>query len=415
MKRNFEYSHGWRIEHLYRMMQGLSLSVLILTQWGQINYSIIALLFLVGLTIYQLLIFSLSSYLHRPSSRALIAISRVIDSLVVGIFYELTSHNLILSVAIIISFGVTCVNFSVKKLLLSVIGFVTGIVLVSRLELPPLVITELIQTFIIIVLISFMLGCEIVKNCFYKRLYAEYQSISRDNQMLKQQSFRLSKYLSPTHRKEILAGKEVRVTAQEKALTLFFSDMQGFSEMSEQLTPEQLTGVINSYLTEMSEIVFRFGGTLDKVIGDSLMVFFGDPDSRGRVNDATACVCMALAMREAMQTLRARWKSEGIKKPPCLRMGIHSGTCKVGNFGTDNRLEYTALGTAVNLASHLESSANANEIVISQQTKNLVEHLVYCVKRDPVKVKGFSTSMPAFSAVEIIKDKPTVPTGMSKR
>lgn len=233
--------------------------------------------------------------------------------------------------------------------------------------------------------------------------------------MLKQQSFRLSKYLSPTHRKEILAGKEVRVTAQEKALTLFFSDMQGFSKMSEQLTPEQLTGVINSYLTEMSEIVFRFGGTLDKVIGDSLMVFFGDPDSRGRVNDATACVCMALAMREAMQTLRARWKSEGIKEPPCLRMGIHSGTCKVGNFGTDNRLEYTALGTAVNLASHLESSANANEIVISQQTKNLVEHLVYCVKRDPVKVKGFSTSMPAFSAVEIIKDKPTVPTGMSKR
>ena len=410
MKRNFEYSHGWRIEHLYRMMQGLSLSVLILTQWGQINYSIIALLFLVGLTIYQLLIFSLSSYLHRPSSRALIVISRVFDSLVVGIFYELTSHNLSLSVAIIISFAVTCVNFSVKKLLLTVMGFVTGIVLVSRLELPPLVITELIQTFIIIVLISFMVVCEIIKNRSYKHLFTQYQSLSTHNNSLKLQSFRLSKYLSPALRKDILAGRDVRVTAQEKPLTIFFSDMQGFSKLSEALNPEQLTSVINAYLTEMSEIIFRFGGTLDKVIGDSLMVFFGDADSRGRVNDATACVCMALAMREAMETLKAQWRANGIAEPPSLRMGIHSGMCKVGNFGTENRLEYTALGRAVNLASHLESKAQANEIIISQETQELVKHVVHCVPAQPVIVKGFANSLPVFSAVNILKANHTEPS-----
>ena len=99
-------------------------------------------------------------------------------------------------------------------------------------------------------------------------------------------------------------------------MTIFFSDMQGFSELSEQLSSEKLTWLINSYLAEMSEIIFRFGGTLDKVIGDSLMVFFGDPNSRGKKNDAVACVCMAISMNNAMQDLKKRWIANGISNPP---------------------------------------------------------------------------------------------------
>jgi class 3 adenylate cyclase len=85
----------------------------------------------------------------------------------------------------------------------------------------------------------------------------------------------------------------------------------------------------------MSEIAFRFGGTVDKVIGDSIMVFFGDPESRGVQSDAVRCVSMAIAMRKAMQELQLRWQAEGIEQPTGLRMGINSGVCKVGNFGTE--------------------------------------------------------------------------------
>lgn len=410
MKRNFKYSYGWRIEHLYRMMLGLSLSVLVLTHWDQINHNIFALLFLVGLTIYPLLIFLFSIYLYRVKFRMLIVASGFIDGLLVGIFYELTSFSPILSIAVIISFAVTCINFTARIIMLSVLGCLTGIVSVKILPLSPFLITELLQTLLIIILISFLVVCEIIKNRSYKHLFTQYQSLSTHNNSLKLQSFRLSKYLSPALRKDILAGRDVRVTAQEKPLTIFFSDMQGFSKLSEALNPEQLTSVINAYLTEMSEIIFRFGGTLDKVIGDSLMVFFGDADSRGRVKDATACVCMALAMREAMESLKAQWRANGIAEPPSLRMGIHSGMCKVGNFGTENRLEYTALGRAVNLASHLESKAQANEIIISQQTQELVKHVVHCVPAQPVKVKGFANSLPVFSAVNILKANHTEPS-----
>jgi len=154
--------------------------------------------------------------------------------------------------------------------------------------------------------------------------------------------------------------------------------MQGFSQLSEQLTPEKLSWLINTYLSEMSEIVFRFGGTLDKMIGDSIMVFFGDPQSRGEKNDALSCVCMAIAMREAMKRLKTRWKTAGIESPPCLRMGINTGNCRVGNFGADNKLDYTVVGSAVNLASHLESIANPDEILITESTYNLVKNQVNC-------------------------------------
>ena len=126
-------------------------------------------------------------------------------------------------------------------------------------------------------------------------------------------------------------------------MTVFFSDMEGFTKLAEELDPEQLTSLLNTYLTEMSEIAFRFGGTVDKVIGDAIMVFFGDPESRGVRADAMSCVSMAVAMQQAMKSSVAL-AAEGIANPPALRMGINSGACKVGNFGTENRLDYTLLG-----------------------------------------------------------------------
>lgn len=404
MKRNFEHSYGWRIDHLHRLVQSLTLSIVILSHWGHINHSISAILFVICLTIYQLLIFLFSMYLNFLRSEVLLGIVKFIDGIIVGLFIELVSYNSLLGIGIIFSFVTTCINYPPRSVVLCVMGILAANLLARFFTLPALSVAQSVQALIIILMSGFMAVSGIMKNRLHSNLSAKYQSLLSLNNELKLKTFRLSKYLSPVLRKGILAGKDVRVTAQEKPLTIFFSDMQGFSKMSEVLNAEQLTWVINSYLTEMSEIVFRFGGTLDKVIGDSLMVFFGDPDSRGEVNDATACVCMALAMSEAMEGLKQRWMARGIIEPPSLRMGIHSGICKVGNFGTENRLEYTVLGKAVNLASHLESTAKANEIIISQQTFELVKDLVHCVKREPVRVKGFTNSLNAYSAVGIIGD-----------
>ncbi len=109
----------------------------------------------------------------------------------------------------------------------------------------------------------------------------------------------------------------------------------------------------------MSKIAVRFGGTIDKIMGDSIMVFFGDPRSRGVKNDAVSCVSMALAMKKSMAELQSRWQLQGIETPPSIRIGINSGLCRVGNFGSAFYLNYTLLGRSVNLASRLETAASA--------------------------------------------------------
>ena len=153
----------------------------------------------------------------------------------------------------------------------------------------------------------------------------------------------------------------------------------------------------------MSQIACRFGGTIDKVIGDSIMVFFGDPESRGTHTDAVACVSMAIAMRQKMAELQQRWRSGGINQPPALRIGINSGTCKVGNFGTENRLDYTLLGQAVNLASRLESAAQCNEILLSDSTYQRVKATIRCADKGQISVKGFSKPISVYSVIDVTK------------
>ena len=107
--------------------------------------------------------------------------------------------------------------------------------------------------------------------------------------------------------------------SKEKNVTIFFSDLSGFTELAEQLEAEDLALFLQVYLTEMTEIALRFGGPLDKIIGDSIMVFFGDPESRGIENDALSCVSMALTMRAAMAKLKKRWQAERVlrTRPLC--------------------------------------------------------------------------------------------------
>ena len=203
----------------------------------------------------------------------------------------------------------------------------------------------------------------------------------RENQLaeksraLEQLSSQLAKYLSPQVYELIFTGKqEVKIASRRKKLTVFFSDIAGFTETADRLESEDLTRLLNHYLTEMSQIALSYGATIDKYVGDAIVIFFGDPETRGVNEDALACVEMAIAMRKRMLELHDQWRASGIEKPLQCRIGINTGYCTVGNFGSEDRMDYTIIGSGVNLASRLEAAATPGEILISYETYAAVRH-----------------------------------------
>ena len=202
---------------------------------------------------------------------------------------------------------------------------------------------------------------------------------------------RLAKYLSPQIYQTIFSGnQELQDTYARKNLTIFFSDIFQFTDLSDTLEPEKLAKVINSYLSEMTEIALECGGTIDKFIGDAILVFFGDPESQGEANDALGCVEMALRMQQRIQELQDHWKKQSVTNGLRVRMGITTGYCTVGNFGSNQRMDYTVLGKPVNLAARLESLASPGEILISDSTFALIEHQIKCTPFDEIQPKGFA-------------------------
>ena len=215
--------------------------------------------------------------------------------------------------------------------------------------------------------------------------------LANKSQELERLSSQLAKYLSPQVYESIFTGrKEVKVASQRKKLTVFFSDISGFTALADRLESEELTRLLNQYLTEMSRIALDHGATIDKYVGDAIMIFFGDPDSRGTKQDALACVKMAIAMRKRLHELNSDWRNEGIEKPLQCRIGINTGFCTVGNFGSEDRMDYTIIGSGVNLASRLETAARPDQILISYETFALVRDEIGCAEQGQINVKGFS-------------------------
>ena len=208
---------------------------------------------------------------------------------------------------------------------------------------------------------------------------------------IEQLAGKLSKYLSPQVYQSIFSGeKNVKIEAYRKNLTVFFSDIKGFTEITDSLEPEVQSSLLNNYLNEMSKIALKYGGTIDKFVGDAIMIFFGDPETKGQKEDAKACVLMAIEMRERMKYLQKMWEDQGISKPLRIRIGVNTGYCNVGNFGSEDRLDYTIIGGEVNLASRLESNADAGQILISHETYALVKNQIICEKKEEIKVKGIA-------------------------
>src|SRR5262249_49770956 len=148
------------------------------------------------------------------------------------------------------------------------------------------------------------------------------------NDFLATVSMKISHYLSPQIYKSIFAGEmDVALTTQRKKLTIFFSDIKDFTALTESLQPEALTELINEYFTAMSAIAIKHGGTIDKFIGDALLIFFGDPQTKGTAEDARACLRMAIEMQHALAQLNVRWRKLGVEAPFRVRMGVNTGFC----------------------------------------------------------------------------------------
>ena len=214
-------------------------------------------------------------------------------------------------------------------------------------------------------------------------------------------SSKLSRYLSPQIYEQIFSGnQDANVTSQRKKLTVFFSDIVGFTDITEHLESEELTSLINFYLTEMSTIALKYGGTIDKYIGDAILIFFGDPESKGYAEDATSCLKMEIEMQQKMQELTNFWgKNFSLKSALSIRIGINTGFCTVGNFGSENRLDYTVIGSPVNLASRLESSAQPNKIIVSEETYLLVRDLFALEEVGEIKLKGISRPVKYYEVI----------------
>jgi adenylate cyclase len=217
------------------------------------------------------------------------------------------------------------------------------------------------------------------------------EELDEKNQELESLSGKLAKYLSKQVYNSIFTGqKDVKVESYRKSLTVFFSDIEGFTELTDSMEAEPLSELLNTYLGEMSEIAHNHGGTIDKFIGDGVMIFFGDPESLGEKEDALACVNMALAMRRRIFELREQWVDQGISRYLRVRIGINTGFCTVGNFGSENRLDYTIVGGQVNTTARLESSADPDQILISHTTYALVKDEILCQPVGEITVKGIA-------------------------
>jgi adenylate cyclase len=203
-----------------------------------------------------------------------------------------------------------------------------------------------------------------------------------------------SSYLSPELAQGLRRGEiSNTVSSTRKKLTVFFSDIQGFTQQTAKLEPEDLNLLLNSYLEAMNGIIAKHNGTLDKYIGDAILVFFGDPHTSGLAEDARACVSMALEMQERVIKLRGGWQRQGIADPLRVRIGITTGFCTVGNFGSSHKIDYTIIGSPVNLAARLQAHARPGTVLISDETWQLVHDSFECVAQEPVQVKGITDAV----------------------
>ena len=211
-------------------------------------------------------------------------------------------------------------------------------------------------------------------------------------------------YLNPSVVNEILKDpSKLKLGGDRKNLSVLFSDIRGFTSISEKLTPEELVHLLNEYMTAMTEIIFKYGGLLDKYIGDSIMAVFGAP--LDQQDHALRACRTGIEMMDALRGLREKWAAEG-RPYVDIGIGINTGDMVVGNMGSRMRFDYTVMGDSVNLASRLEGTNKeyGTNIIISEFTHAQVREELICRELDAIRVKGKERPVRIFELLGDRKD-----------
>src|SRR5580693_173145 len=217
-----------------------------------------------------------------------------------------------------------------------------------------------------------------------------------------------SQYLSPGVIELIEKDPEkyIRPGGESKELSVLFSDIRGFTTISEGLTPDELVRLLNEYFGQMTEIVFATDGTLDKYIGDAIMAFWGSPYPQ-EDHAFRSCSC-ALQMVRGLAVLNAKWHAAG-RLPISIGIGLNTGLVNVGNMGSARRLSWTVMGDNVNLASRLEGITKQYhvQVVISEATYRHVSSQFVCRELDKIRVKGKSQPVNIYELMDVSREKST--------
>ena len=257
-----------------------------------------------------------------------------------------------------------------------------------------------------------LLASMIVILCHFRHVYHDYinyearaqQAVGRLNTMVSVIN-KLTRFVPPQVWEPIVkSDSPVSVENKRAKLTIMFSDIVGFTELSDSLSADNLADILNTYMHCMTLIANKHGAVLDKFIGDGMVCFFGEPNSRGARQDALDCVAMAIDMRREMRTLRQKWRLLGFEGL-YIRIGITTGYCHVGNFGSNNRLSYTLIGKEANLASRLEAVAAKGQIFISESTHDYISHDYDCEYAGAFQLKGFDSKVSAWQVLDPDENK----------
>ena len=276
------------------------------------------------------------------------------------------------------------------KLVKGIISLIVSVIIYFLISLLYFI---KIKIFILIIPVLFVMFLVFIVRLIEKYFFEE--------QMKRKIKGVFTRYVSPQLVEEILKNSDkLELGGKRQNATIFFSDIKGFTTLSEKMSPTELVELLNEYFTEMVDIVFKYNGMLDKYIGDALMAVFGVPITNEK--DPENAVKMAWEMNEKMAELRERWQKEG-KPSFYIRMGICTGEVLVGNIGSSKRMEYATIGDTVNTASRLEEYNKEidSSILIDEETYLRTEGIVKVKPVGEIKIRGKDKPIKAYELVGI--------------
>ncbi|MFC1621333.1 CHASE2 domain-containing protein [Candidatus Omnitrophota bacterium] len=213
-------------------------------------------------------------------------------------------------------------------------------------------------------------------------------------------------YVSKNVMEEILKDpSKLKLGGERKELTVLFSDIRSFTTYSEKHQPEEVVAILNEYLDEMTKVILKHNGTLDKYVGDEIMAVFGAPSAVPETDHAERAILTALDMLKRLKELQEKWEKEG-KQSLDIGIGINTGPMLVGNIGSTERLDYTVIGDSVNLGARIEALTRDynNHLIISEFTYAYVKDMVEAKQLDAVKVKGKEKSVMMYEVLCLRKE-----------